>query len=198
MPEKEKKKKVDDDTKRVGSMLVGTKNVLSQLFFIWVFFLIHTLKRTTNFKDSCLLLREKDTASYNDNVLETKWIKEKEEATLKGRSPLIRKAIFKAYGLSFVLNGIWKLLWGISLWFGAYWLLKQTIAFVRKNRLSEEKTDGHLYALGFLLSSVFASICIHQLLFQSGSLGLRVNTYFSSIRSFMQNGRVNASNLKRL
>ena len=81
MSEKEKKKKVENETKRVGSMLVGTKNVFSQLFFIWVFFLIHTLKRTTNFKDLYLLLREKDTASYNDNALEKKWVKEKEEAT---------------------------------------------------------------------------------------------------------------------
>lgn len=190
MSEKEKKKKVENDTKRVGSMLVGTKNVFSQLFFIWVFFFIHTLKRTTNFKDLYLLLREKDTASYNDNALEKKWVKEKEEASLKGRSPLIRKAIFKAYGVSFVLNGIWKLLWGISLWFGAYWLLKQTIAFVRKNRLSDDKTDGHLYALGFLLSSVLATICIEQLLFQSGSLGLRVNIYFFIISQFYAKWRI--------
>ncbi len=86
---------------------------------------------------------------------------------------MIRKAIFKAYGFRFILNGLWKLCWGISLWFGAYWLLKQTIAYVR--RKPESKTDGHLYALGFLLSSVVASICIHQLLSKSGSLGLRVN-----------------------
>ena len=31
-----------------------------------------------------------------------------------------------------------------------------------------------MYALGFLLSSVIASIAIHQLLSQSGRLGLRV------------------------
>ena len=32
-----------------------------------------------------------------------------------------------------------------------------------------------MYALGFLLSSILASIFIHQLLSQSGRLGLRVN-----------------------
>ena len=154
------------------SMLAGTNNYISQLFFIWVFFLIHAVKRTRNLKDLYLLLREKDTAAFNDNILEQKWTEEKLTAKSKGRSPLIRRAIFKAYGFTFILNGIWKLLWGISLWFGAYWLLKQTIAFIRKN--SNDKTDGHLYAMGFMLSSTLASICIHQLIAQSGSLGLRV------------------------
>lgn len=181
MSEKEKKKeKADENEKnksKARSMIVGTNNYISKLFFFWVFFLIHALKRTTNFKDLYLLLIEKDTAAYNDNILEKKWLKEKEAAKLKGRSPLIRRAIFKAYGLTFFLNGLWKLLWGISLWFGAYWLLKQTIAFIRANRLSTNKTDGHLYAMGFMLSSVFASICIHQLLAQSGSLGLRVSKF---------------------
>jgi hypothetical protein len=58
------------------------------------------------------------------------------------------------------------------LWFGAYWLLKQTIAYVR--RKPDDRTDGHLYAMGFFLSSFVASVCIHQLLSKSGSLGLRV------------------------
>ena len=88
------------------------------------------------------------------------------------RSPLIRRAIFRTYGVVFILNGLWKLFWGIFLWFGAYWLLKQTIAYLR--RKEADRTDGQLYAFGFLLSSVLASVCIHQLLSRSGSLGLRV------------------------
>ena len=176
MSEKEKKQS------KCRSIIAGTNNYISQLFFIWVFFLIHAVKRTTNFKELFLLLREKDTSAYNDNILEKKWAQEKETAKLKDRSPLIRRAIFKAYGLAFVLNGIWKLLWGISLWFGAYWLLKQTIDFVRKNIRTDERTDGHLYAMGFMLSSVFASIFIHQLIAQSGSLGLRVCIKIISIR----------------
>jgi hypothetical protein len=41
-------------------------------------------------------------------------------------------------------------------------------------RKPDDRTDGHLYAMGFFLSSFVASICIHQLLSKSGSLGLRV------------------------
>ena len=82
--------------------------------------------------------------------------------------------MFRAYGLAFALNGIWKIIWGIALWFGAYWLLKQTIAYVRKPL--QDKTDGHLYAMGFFLSSFIASIAIHQLYSQSGRLGMRVKS----------------------
>ena len=88
------------------------------------------------------------------------------------RKPLIRRALVKTFGLTFALNGIWKLIWGASLWFGAYWLLKQTISWVRAR--SDDRVAGHLYAMGFFLSSFVATIGIHQLLSQSGRLGLRV------------------------
>jgi hypothetical protein len=88
------------------------------------------------------------------------------------RPPVIRRALIKAYGVTFVLNGIWKIIWGIALWFGAYWLLKQTVIYVRTKTYDQQK--GQLYAFGFLISSVIASIAIHQLLSESGRLGLRV------------------------
>jgi ABC-type multidrug transport system fused ATPase/permease subunit len=70
--------------------------------------------------------------------------------------------------------------WGISLWFGAYWLLKQTVSFVRRKSADTVKLNeiltGQMYALGFLISSIIASIAIHQLLSQSGRLGLRVKS----------------------
>jgi hypothetical protein len=92
------------------------------------------------------------------------------------RLPMVRRAIWKAYGCLFILNGVWKLVWGISLWFGAYWLLKQTITYVRQR--STDVIKGQMYALGFFLSSFIASVAIHQLLSQSGRLGLRVRTFF--------------------
>ena len=85
---------------------------------------------------------------------------------------MIRRALFKAFGLNFILNGIFKILWGIALWFGAYWLLKVTIQYVRSK--STDVVTGQMYALGFLISSVLATIFIQQLLSQSGRLGLRV------------------------
>ncbi len=90
------------------------------------------------------------------------------------RKPLIRKAILRAYGLQFALTGLWKILWAAALWFGAYWLLKQTINHVRQK--STNQLEGHMYALGFLVSSVVASIGIHQLLSQSACAGLHART----------------------
>jgi ABC-type multidrug transport system fused ATPase/permease subunit len=60
------------------------------------------------------------------------------------------------------------------LWFEAYWLLKKIVQFARIQ--STDKWLGHQYALGFLASSVIASVGIHQLLSQSGCLGLRVKS----------------------
>lgn len=60
---------------------------------------------------------------------------------------MIRRAIFKAYGSLFILNGVWKIIWGICEWFGAYWLLKETIAYIRVRENSS--TKGQIYALGF-------------------------------------------------
>lgn len=88
--------------------------------------------------------------------------------------PQIRRAIIRAYGLKFVLNSLWKIIWAIALWFEAYWLLKKTILFLRVP--AEDLTLGHIYAVGFLISSIIASIGIHQMLSQSMKLGVRVKS----------------------
>jgi hypothetical protein len=110
---------------------VGSGNVISQIFFIWVFRFIFVLRKSSNLKDLILVLRETETSDYNDKILEAKWADEKQRAKLRGKQPSIKSAIFRAFGLTFALNGLFKILWGISLWLGAYWLLKQTVALVR-------------------------------------------------------------------
>jgi hypothetical protein len=110
-------------------------------------------------------LNEKNKANFNFFLL---------DYLLFFRSPLIRNAIFKAYGLQFVLNGIWKLVWGASLWLGAYWLLKKTIEYVRNDQ--RDRLVGHMLALGFLLSSLVVSVGIHQLLANGGCLGVRLKS----------------------
>ena len=73
------------DPKGMKSILVGTKNVISQLFFFWVFFLILAIKKTLDMKELGLILLDIDTASRNDNILEKKWIQEKKQAKEEGR-----------------------------------------------------------------------------------------------------------------
>jgi len=151
---------------------VGSGNILSQIFFLWVFRFIIILRQSKDLKNLIFVLRKTETSDYNDDILENKWSKEKERAQQKKIKPMIRRALFKAFGLNFILNGIFKILWGIALWFGAYWLLKVTIQYVRSK--STDVVTGQMYALGFLISSVLATIFIQQLLSQSGRLGLRV------------------------
>jgi hypothetical protein len=73
------------ENKKVKSIIVGTNNYLSDLLFFWVFFLITALRRTKHIKDLYLLLKECDTATFNDDKLEKKWEQEKQEAKLKDR-----------------------------------------------------------------------------------------------------------------
>jgi hypothetical protein len=77
----------ENNKKVAASITVGTNNYLSDLLFFWVFFLITALRRTKNIKDLYLLLRECDTASYNDDRLEKRWEQEKQAAKLKDRYP---------------------------------------------------------------------------------------------------------------
>ena len=156
----------------VKSVIVGSGNIFSQIFFLWVFRFILVLHRSKDLKHLIFILRKTETSDYNDEVLENKWSEEKERAKHKKIRPMIRRAILKAFGLNFILNGLLKILWGIALWFGAYWLLKVTVQYVRAK--STDVVTGQMYALGFLISSVFATIFIQQLLSQSGRLGLRV------------------------
>ena len=151
---------------------VGSGNILSQIFFLWVFRFIIILRQSKDLKNLIFVLRKTETSDYNDDILENKWSKEKERAQQKKIQPMIRRALFKAFGLNFILNGILKVFWAAAEWFGAYWLLKVTIQYVRSK--STDVVTGQMYALGFLISSVLATIFIQQLLSQSGRLGLRV------------------------
>ena len=73
------------ENKKVKSIIVGTNNYLSDLLFFWVFFLISALRRTKDIKELYLLLKECDTATFNDDKLEKKWEQEKQAAKLKDR-----------------------------------------------------------------------------------------------------------------
>lgn len=70
---------------KTRSFVIGTGNIISQLFFFWVFFLIFVLRRTKDLKDLILVLRDKDTATFNDELLEKKWKEEKKLAEKQNR-----------------------------------------------------------------------------------------------------------------
>ena len=119
-------------------------------------------------------MREGETSIYNDKLLDKKWKEEIELAKKKKRRPSIRRALIRVYGIRFALIGIWKIAWIASLLFGAYWLLKQTMNFVRVK--SNDRTTGHLLSIGYLLSSIIVCVAIHQLIYQGARLGLQVKS----------------------
>ena len=76
------------------------------------------------------------------------------------------------------LIGLWKLIWGTSLWIGASLLLKRIMQFVRKEengvKIEHVPADGYFLAGMFLLTSVICTISIQQLVAQSFLVGLQV------------------------
>jgi hypothetical protein len=93
------------EAKKPKPIIVGSGNPLSQLFFFWVFRFIILLRKTKDIKDLLLVLRPTEQADYNDKILEIKWAEEKERALKAKKKPMIRTALFKAFGLNFILNG---------------------------------------------------------------------------------------------
>lgn len=66
-------------------MYVGTGNIFSQLFFIWLFKFIWILRRSKDFNGINLRLRKTETSSFNDDVLGNKWKLEKDQAFKENR-----------------------------------------------------------------------------------------------------------------
>lgn len=65
---------------------VGTKNFLSQIFFVWVFRFIFRLRRDkSDFKNIDLNLCDTETCVYNDDILEKWWKDEKQKAANENR-----------------------------------------------------------------------------------------------------------------
>ncbi|KAJ3113679.1 Multidrug resistance-associated protein 1 [Phlyctochytrium bullatum] len=97
--------------------------------------------------------------------------------------PRLYLALNRAFGLRFSLLAIWKALWAVFTWLGAYGILKYIIAYCEARENSEKEDgsnakpwplyQGHLLALGLFLSSSFSSICFHQLAMQCMRIGVQ-------------------------
>lgn len=66
-------------------MMVGSGNFVSQIFFAWVFWFIFAIRRKKHLKDLNLSLRETETASFNDKILDKEWKNEIETASKQNR-----------------------------------------------------------------------------------------------------------------
>jgi hypothetical protein len=80
-----KNTKKPKETKSSRSFVIGAGNFISQILFFWVFIFVFVLRRSKDLSGLYLVLRENDTASLNDELLEKKWEEEKQLAVKKNR-----------------------------------------------------------------------------------------------------------------
>lgn len=83
--EREKKMSQSSKVKPMRQIKIGPGNIVSQIFFLWVFLFIFVLRRTKDIKELAISLRKKDTCRFNDDNLEKNWSREKERASKENR-----------------------------------------------------------------------------------------------------------------
>jgi hypothetical protein len=74
-----------DQKKKLRLVKVGSGNFFSQLFFLWVFWLIPIVRRTKDLKDLHFTLRKTETSDFNDDILDRAWKEERASASKQNR-----------------------------------------------------------------------------------------------------------------
>ncbi|KXN67697.1 P-loop containing nucleoside triphosphate hydrolase protein [Conidiobolus coronatus NRRL 28638] len=143
---------------------------LSDWVYFWVFRLVHQV-RNSDLKNINLKLADSESAKSNGDALEEIW---KQELENTSRPPSILRALFKIYGTTYSLVGIWKLLWAVFTWLGAYYFLMKSLDFLSDP--TNPASTGHLWAVALLLSSLFSSVSIHQLYGQCARISIQVKS----------------------
>ncbi|KAJ3235760.1 hypothetical protein HDU81_000178 [Chytriomyces hyalinus] len=169
--------------------LAPTGGYADTLFFFWGFRLIALVLNAESVLDLHLHLKASESAKIVAEQLETTWKEEVKSMTAKranleaaGRSddaakcqPQLWHALQKSFGRMYALLGVWKLVWALFTWLGAFAILKWLVDFCqeRNDGVSPAPWKGHVLALALLFSSVLSSVSYHQLSMQSTKIGIR-------------------------
>ncbi|KAI9291397.1 hypothetical protein K502DRAFT_333222, partial [Neoconidiobolus thromboides FSU 785] len=145
---------------------------LSDWFYLWVFPLVGALLRT-DLKQIQILLAKTERAGINGDSLEAAW---QDEQANNAKSPSILRSLYKVYGKAYILVGIWKLVWALFTWLGAYYFLQVSLQYFDKVNFNWSETAGYLFTLALFLSSLFSSIAIHQLYGQCARIGIQIKS----------------------
>ncbi|KAJ9087822.1 hypothetical protein DSO57_1029227 [Entomophthora muscae] len=124
----------------------------------------------TDIKGIQLILAGSEGAESNGDSLETAW---KAEMADTECLPSIYRALYKLYGRAYMLVGIWKLVWGLFTWLGAYYFLSVSLQSLDP-KSGWAPISGYMFAMSLLLSSLFSSVAIHQLYGQCTRIGIQV------------------------
>jgi len=143
---------------------LAPSNFISQWLYLWVWPLA-TKARSADVRKLNLKLNAPDQATFNTEKLQAAWNKEKQANPTK---PSIYRALRSAYGLSYILIGLYKLAWGLFTWLAAWWLLKLVLVYLqeyaKKNPDANTSMEmGHGLAVAMFGAAFFSSVAIHQL-----------------------------------
>ncbi|KAJ3086700.1 Multidrug resistance-associated protein 4 [Quaeritorhiza haematococci] len=117
-------------------------------------------------------LRKWESARFNGDKFQTAW---NEEVKKNPKNPSVVRTLVSAYGVSYAIVGIYKIVWAIFTWLCAYYFLKIMLEFIPKNARGEvPDLDGHLIAMALGLSALFSSIAIHQLYGECNRIGIQI------------------------
>ncbi|KAI8906294.1 P-loop containing nucleoside triphosphate hydrolase protein [Gorgonomyces haynaldii] len=152
--------------KKKPRFLLGTRNVVSQFFFYWVFCLVRINLLAQDIRHVILVLMPSESAKTAGEKLDYHWQQEK----LKDGGS-IKRALLKAFGAQYFPLAVWKLLWAGFNWVGMFFFLSYLFTF--KENGDPKMLNGHLYALGILGCSVFGSLSFHQMSVQTTRIGIQ-------------------------
>ncbi|KAJ3297065.1 hypothetical protein HDU79_004908, partial [Rhizoclosmatium sp. JEL0117] len=151
-------------------------NIVDLLLFLWGFRLLRLVREAPDVLDIHLHLKSTESAKIAAEALELAWQKEDQRvANDPQKHKTLWRALQAAFGKSYALLGIWKLLWAFFKWLSNYAILKWMIEFCEDRNIGNDPPAyrGHVIALALFLSSFFSSICYHQLSMQSTKIGIR-------------------------
>ncbi|RKP19799.1 P-loop containing nucleoside triphosphate hydrolase protein, partial [Rozella allomycis CSF55] len=152
-------------------LILESKFFLSEWFFLWVFKLISYARHGNDFE---MELGREDGSVLNKELIKTAFDKEKEVAAREKRAPRMLNVLKSVYGREYMVAGLWKIVWGVSLWAGAYYFLERMMLFVKVG--NRDLSDGHLWAGLYLASCLVCTISIQQLTSRSFRIGTKARS----------------------
>ncbi|KAI9138461.1 P-loop containing nucleoside triphosphate hydrolase protein [Paraphysoderma sedebokerense] len=157
-------------SRKTYSITLGSSWFGSAWLYAWLFRLIYICRNVKDMKYVRMRLPNDLTARVNGKSVEDAWKAEMQE---NPGSPTVLGALKRVYKTHYLLIGLWKLVWGIFTWLGAYYFLKVFILFLQNN---EADSVGHAWAIALLVSSLLSSIAIHQLYGECAKEGVRIKS----------------------
>ncbi|KAI0229209.1 hypothetical protein L0F63_004556, partial [Massospora cicadina] len=147
---------------------------LSDWVYFWGFSMVRMVL-ATDVKRIHFALAKSEWASINGDSLEAAWRRERDDRSRSGGTPSIYRALYTQYGRTYLLVGIWKLVWALFTWLGAYYFLKVSLEALDP-KMGWEPISGYMFAMSLLFSSLFSSVAIHQLYGQCARIGVQVKS----------------------